>query len=484
MILRTTLAAASILGATALGAMPAPRDSTGPGTGAPEPATPAPGTVAFVNVNVLPMDRDRVLTGQTVIVRDGRITELGPAASVRVPADAQRIDGNGKFLMPGLAEMHAHVLGPQQPQELNRDIMFLYVANGITTIRAMLGAPNQLVLREQLKKGEVLGPTMFVAAPSLNGNSAPNPDTAAKLVRAHKAAGYDLVKLHPGLSRATYDAATAVANEVGITLAGHVSQDVGIDRTLEARQSTVDHLDGYIEGAVPADVKRRMMSPTDTVSFAEWMGAVSEAEMRNLARRTKEAGVWNVPTMFLWENFFGTVALDEVPQREEMKYAPKQWVNNWMNQKRNQMQQQAKAGITADHGQRLIAHRRRMLKILADEGAPLLMGTDSPQMFNVPGFALHRELRVMADAGLTPYQVLESGTKNVGLYAERDLEQDGKFGTVAVGHWADLVLLDGNPLQSLDNITRRAGVMVRGRWVPKSEIDAGLQALATKYAAQ
>ena len=484
MILRTTLAAACILGATALGAMSAPRDSTGPLTGAPEPATPAAGTVAFVNVSVLPMDRERVLNGQTVIVRDGRITEIGPAASVRVPADAQRIDGRGKFLMPGLAEMHAHVLGPQQPQELNRDIMFLYVANGVTTIRAMLGAPNQLVLREQMKKGEVLGPTMFVAAPSLNGNSAPNPDTAMKLVRAHKAAGYDLVKLHPGLSRATYDSATVVAKQVGITLAGHVSEAVGIDRTLEARQSTVDHLDGYIEGAVPANVKRRMMSPTDTVSFAEWMGAVSEAEMRNLARRTKEAGVWNVPTMFLWENFFGTVALDEVPEREEMKYAPKQWVNNWMNQKRNQMQQQAKAGITADQGQRLIAHRRRMLKILAEEGAPLLMGTDSPQMLNVPGFALHRELRVMADAGLTPYQVLESGTKNVGLYVERDLKQDGKFGTVAVGNWADLVLLDANPLQSLDNITKRSGVMVRGRWVPKSEIDAGLQALATKYAAQ
>ena len=206
----------------------------------------APGTIAFVDVTVLPMDRERVLTGQTVLVRDGRITALGPSGSVRVPPDAQRIDGKGKYLMPGLAEMHAHVLGPQQPQELNRDLMFLYVANGVTTIRAMLGAPNQLVLRDQLKKGEVLGPQMFVAAPSLNGNTAPNPDTAMKLVRAHKAAGYDLLKLHPGLSRATYDSIVSVARSVGITFGGHVSQQVGIDRTLEVRQSTVDHLDGYI----------------------------------------------------------------------------------------------------------------------------------------------------------------------------------------------------------------------------------------------
>jgi imidazolonepropionase-like amidohydrolase len=444
----------------------------------------AAGTVAFVDVSVLPMDRERVLTGQTVLVRDGRITALGPSASVRVPADAQRVDGRGKYLMPGLAEMHAHVLGPAQPQELNRDIMFLYVANGVTTIRAMLGAPNQLVLRGQLQKGEVLGPTMFVAAPSLNGNSAPNPDTAMKLVRAHKAAGYDLLKLHPGLTRATYDSAVRVAREVGITFGGHVSQQVGIDRTLEVRQSTVDHLDGYMEGAVADGLKRRIMSPTEQVPFSEWMAGITDDKIRELARRTKEAGVWNVPTVFLWESLYGTFAPESASQRPEMKYAPKQWVTGWINQKKNQAQGIEKAGVTPELAQQLLAYRRKMLKALADAGAPLLMGTDSPQMFNVPGFALHRELRLMGESGLTPYQVLESGTKNVGLYVQRDLKQDGKFGTVAVGNWADLVLLDANPLQSLDNITKRAGVMVRGRWVPSAEIDAGLAALAAKYAAQ
>ena len=459
---------------------PAPTDSA--------TVTTAPAPVAFVNVSVIPMDRDRVLADQTVIVRDGRIAEMGPANRIRVPDGVQRVDGRGKFLMPGLAEMHAHVLGAQAQgnagEVLNKDIFFLYVANGITTIRAMLGAPNQLVLREQLEKGELLGPTMFVAAPSLNGNSAPDPATAMALVRAHKQNGYDLLKLHPGLSRETYDSAMAVARQVDITAGGHVSAAVGIDRTIEARQSTIDHLDGYIEGAVPADVKRRIMSPTEQVPFAEWMNAVSETEMRELARRTKEAGIWNVPTMFLWQNIFGNVDMDAALQRDEMKYAPKQWLTNWRNQKNNQNNAQAKNGITPELTQTLMAHRQKMLKALADAGAPLLMGTDSPQLLNVPGFALHREIKVMSDAGLTPYQVLESGTKNVGLYVERDLEQDGKFGTVATGNWADLVLLDGNPLQSLDNLTRRSGVMVRGRWVPKSEIDAGLKELAARYAAQ
>ena len=450
------------------------------------PSTPpaAPATYAFVDVTVLPMDRERVLTGQTVIVRDGRIAALGPSTSVRVPADAQRIDAKGKFLMPGLAEMHAHVLGPQQPPELNRDLMFLYVANGVTTIRAMLGAPNQLVLREQLKKGEVLGPTMFVAAPSLNGTSAPNPDTAMKLVRAHKAAGYDLLKLHPGLARATYDSIVSVARSVGITFGGHVSQQVGIDRTLEVRQSTVDHLDGYIEGAVADPLKRRIMSPTEQVPFSEWMAGVTDEKINELARRTRDAGVWVVPTMFLWESLFASFAPETAAARPEMKYAPKQWVTGWINQKRNSAQANTKAGITPELAQQLLAHRRKLLKALADAGAPMLMGTDSPQMFNVPGFALHRELRLMGEAGLTPFQVLQSGTRNVGLYVERDLKQDGKFGTVAVGNWADLVLLDANPLESLDNITKREGVMVRGRWVPKAEIDSGLAALAARYAAQ
>ena len=186
--------------------------------------------------------------------------------------------------------------------------MFLYVANGVTTIRAMLGAPNQLVLREQLKKGEVLGPTMFVAAPSLNGNSAPNPDTAMKLVRAHKSAGYDLLKLHPGLSRGDVRQRVTVAREVGITFGGHVSQQVGIDRTLEVRQSTVDHLDGYIEGAVADPLKRRIMSPTEQVPFSEWMAGVTDEKIGELARRTRDAGVWIVPTMFLWESLFGSFA--------------------------------------------------------------------------------------------------------------------------------------------------------------------------------
>lgn len=440
-------------------------------------------TTAFVGVNVIPMDRERVLENQTVVVRDGRIVSVSPAARVSIPPDATRIDGRGKFLLPGLAEMHAHVPPQQGSEQVIRDIMFLYIANGVTTIRGMLGAPYQLQLRSRLASGEILGPTLYVGAPSINGNTAPDPSTGARLVREHKAAGYDLLKIHPGPSRATYDSVAAVAAQVGISLGGHVPAAVGIDRALEVRQATIDHLDGYLLGAVDDAMKARIASPTDTVKPGEIWRAVTPDRMRALARRTKELGVWNVPTMYLWENFNSPTPGEELAKKEEMRYAPKQWVTGWVTQKRNRDNAVAQMGLSAEEAALEVTLRRQMLKLLADEGAPLLMGTDSPQMFNVPGFALHRELQVAVAAGLTPYQVLESGSKNVARYAREVLKLDGNFGTVTEGARADLVLLDANPLQDLGNLTKRAGVMVRGKWVSGEEIARGLAQLETRMQA-
>jgi len=440
-------------------------------------------TTAFVDVTVIPLDRERTLDHQTVVVQGERIIALGPTARTPVPTGAARIDGRGKFLMPGLAEMHAHVVGGNNPnhERINRDILFLYVANGITSIRAMLGAPNQLVLRERLRRGEELGPTMYVSAPSLNGNSAPNPDTAIKLVRAHKAAGYDFLKIHPGLSRETYDAIARTAKELDITWAGHVPAAVGLSHAIEAGQSTVDHLDGVLEAAVPDSTGVRLQS--GTASFPEFINGIQPARFSALAQQMKTAGVWNVPTILVWENLYSQAETPEqMGTRAEMRYWPRQAVANYVNQKRNQNAQQQQQGITPELAARYLALRRQALKAVVDAGAPLLMGTDSPQLFMVPGFALHRELGIIAAAGVTPFQIYESGAKNVARYVAGQLKQDGAFGTVAVGNRADLVLLDANPLEGVGNLTKRAGVMVRGRWVSAAEIDRGLAELAARYA--
>ena len=187
--------------------------------------------------------------------------------------------------------------------------------------------------------------------------------------------------------------------------------------------------------------------------------------------------------MLVWENLYSHAETPEqMAARAEMKYASRQALAQYVNNKRNSMQQQAAQGFTAEVAARYVALRRQALKALADADAPLLMGTDSPQLFMVPGFALHRELGIVAAAGLTPFQIHASGSRNVARYVGEQLKQDGRFGTVAVGNRADLVLLDADPLQAVENLTRRAGVMVRGRWVSRDEIEKGLAELAARYA--
>jgi imidazolonepropionase-like amidohydrolase len=436
-------------------------------------------TFAFVKVNVVPMNGHTVSSNQTVLVRGGRIVEIGPAESVHVPLGAVAVEADGKYLMPGLAEMHAHIPGATAPEQLIRDIMFLYVANGVTTIRGMLGAPNQLTLRDRTASGEITGPTIFVGAPSLNGQSAPDAATASRLVREHKSAGYDFLKLHPGLQREAYDAIVTTAREVGVTFAGHVSSGVGLQRTLEARQSTVDHLDGYLEASVSPSVHERMAA--GPVPFTEMVAAVEPDRLRYWAGRTRDAGTWNVPTMALWEAFYSTDPPEVFARRPEMRYAAPQMVDAWIRQKQNMAQSQRTQGVTAAAAQRYLEMRRMALRALADSGAGLLMGTDSPQMFSVPGFSLHNEISLMQAAGVTPEHVLESGTRNVARYAAEELKLDGAFGTVAVGNRADLILLDANPLLDARNVARRAGVMVRGKWLSADELQRGLDEIAARY---
>ena len=463
--MRTVLAAIALLASAACASAQAPAS-----------------TIAITNVSVIPMDTERVLEHQTVIIRDGLIAEVGAAADVRVPDGALNIDGRGKYLMPGLSEMHAHVPGgPNATPQAVRDVMFLYLANGITVARSMLGAPPHLELRRQLADGAVIGPTLIAGAPSLNGNSAPDPATARDLVIAHANTGYDFLKLHPGISAEVYDTIVAVAARTGITLGGHVSADVGLDRTLHARQGTIDHLDGYVE-AVLADSIRQQME-AGTLSLGAAMRTVGEARITAAARATRDAGVFNVPTAALWESLFGTRTAEEMLEWQEMRYASPQQRNAWTQQRRNILASDAENGITADDRAQYLQVRRRVLKALADEAAPLLlMGTDAPQLFSVPGFSLHREIALLDEVGLAPFQILAAGTRNVAAYTRDVLQLESNFGVVKAGNRADLILLDANPLAEVRNVSRIAGVMVRGRWQSRADLDRQLEALAVRYA--
>jgi hypothetical protein len=444
--------------------------------GACAPPAAAPGTVAFVNVTLVPMDREGVLAGQTVVAADGVITDMGPAGEIEVGVGATVVEGGGRYLMPGLAEMHAHVPPVDNPsREAVEDILFLYVANGITTIRGMLGSAYQIPLADEIERGEVLGPTFYVAAPSLNGSTAPTPDAAERLVRAHAAAGYDLQKIHPGVPLPAWDRMVEVAEEVGLTFGGHVPADVGLVHAMQTGMSTVDHLDGYVRAVAPPGVTSQINA--GEINLAGLVqSTVDPRRIADIVRLTIDEDVYVVPTMYLWENLYGTTDPEPFLQQPEMRYVSAAQREAWRRQAAGGPQG------TPEELEAFFALRKQILKALADAGAGILMGTDSPQLFNVPGFALHREIAVMAASGMTRHQVLLSGTANVGRYVREHLGLDDQFGTVAPGQRADLVLLGSNPLDDLDNLTDRVGVMVRGRWLPRAELDAGLEALAAKHA--
>jgi imidazolonepropionase-like amidohydrolase len=414
---------------------------------------------AFANVNVIPMDRERVIENQTVIVRDGRIVEIGPSNKIKVPDGATRIDGSGKYLMPGLAEMHGHIPPPQAPKEYTEAVLFLYVANGVTTVRGMLGAPNQLELRDRANRSEIVSPTLYLAGPSFNGNSVNSPEQAVTMVRQQKQEGWDLLKVHPGLTRDEYDAMAKTAREVNIRFAGHIPAEVGLIHALEMGQETIDHVDGYIE----------------------YLGGdkapVDEAKLGDVVRRSKAAGVWIVPTMVLWETLIGYPAFDTLSAMPELKYAPPQQVEQWKKIHQGRLNQPNFDRKTAE----LIAtNRMRVLKALHDGGVKILLGTDAPQQFSIPGFSIHREMAFMVKCGFTPYQVVHSGTKNVGEY----FKGKDNFGTIEVGKRADLILVESNPLKDVAAIARRTGVMVRGNWLPESEIRRRLDEIAASWPPQ
>jgi imidazolonepropionase-like amidohydrolase len=441
-----------------------------------------PGTLAIVGVNVVPMTRDTVLRDATVLVRDGRIVQLGPRASVRIPAGARRIDGGGAYLVPGLVDVHTHLFADEEfPDSIAPDELALMVANGVTTARLMIGTPEHLVLRRQIEEGSVLGPQLWVASPAFTGRDVETnervvttPEAARAAVREVAEAGYEFIKLTNFITPPVYDAIVDETRKAGLRVVGHVEPSVGVRHALESGQQ-IEHLDAYFEGVL-ADSSPIRASVTQGGLFrlGNWrsLDYVDDRKVTELAVATARApgwASWFSPTLNVFDDAFAAHPTDaEIRARPEWALLPTRWRDRYLGARTRYWADSNEAVRTEARRQRFVAVRERLVRTIVDSGGKLLAGSDTPEWFHLYGWGLHRELAAYVAAGLTPYQALAAATRNPAEF----LGASAEWGTIAPGRRADLVLVDGNPLQDITSTQRIRAVAVGGRWLDRAALDA------------
>jgi imidazolonepropionase-like amidohydrolase len=402
-----------------------------------------PATLAFEHVSVISLAHPGIDSDQTVIVRDGQITAVGAAAAAAVPPDALVIDGRGRFLMPGLADMHVHT-------ELSTSNYLLDLANGVTSVREMNGSPWLLAMRARARANDALIPNLYVAGPILAsaplGNDAivvTTPEAARAEVRAQHAAGYELVKVHNVVAPAIYDAICDEARRVGVDVVGHIPHDTTIARALACPQRTFEHFKSYID------------DHTLTLTGEDYVAV------------TRGADVWNTPTFYTYRSHLrGDAARRLVREAPEMRYVAARERAAWLKL----ADEPAKPVQLGE-----FSLEQRIFRALLPIGARFLAGTDTGggYPYSVRGFGLHEELRIMADQGMPLAAVLATATVEPARAMRRT-----DVGTVAPRQRADLILLRANPLESIANLDAIDGVAVRGTWLDRAALDAMLARLA------
>ena len=438
---------------------------------------------AIKNVSVIAMIKEEVLPDQTVVVEKGIIKKISPSAKTKLSNGVKVIDGTGKFLMPGLFDMHAHFFYEQGAHiNTNETELKLMLANGITTARIMAGHPSYLQAKANVKDEKWIGPELNVASPQLVGKwpfstefknyeMVTSEANANEAVETFKRQWYDAIKITFMVNMPVYNAIVAAAARAKIKVVGHVGPLVMLPAALEAKQQ-IEHMDMFIETLLPDTSYNHGQSVSDfnIYSKAAWetVPHLLESKIPALAKSVKDAGIYVTPTNYFFISNAGLPLTDEeIKNKPDYNYIP----SNLKQEKWRYRDSYIKKMAPLASREKYVHIRKQMVNELWKSGVPLMAGSDSPEFFIVAGFALHDELRTMVDAGLTPFAALQTATVNPATF----LGMNNRTGTIAVGKEADLILLDKNPLDDINNTRSIAGVSSGNSWLIKSDIQKLLE---------
>ena len=416
----------------------------------------APSGVAITHVTVIDGTDPAPRPDQTGVVRDRHIVAVGPASVTPVPRGFRVLEGRGRFLVPGLWDMHVHTDVPG-----GREVLRLYVVNGVLSVRDMAGTWSRLTAwRREIAAGTLVGPRILASGPYLEGGEigiphlvARHPEEARAAVDSLGRLGVDLVKLHGQLTRETWFAALRAARDRGLRTGGHVPRSISAAEASDSGLGTLEHL---LQIPIPC-------TPAESLALAPrfpiqgMLGRCTSADLAPLFARLVRNGTAVVPTQVAAYEI-SRWPLTELPGDAYARYLPdtlRRFVTQIF---------QIPPGVPADAhrtGEALFAKRLALVGAMHRAGVVLLAGTDAPLRNSPPGFGLHEELALLVRAGLSPFAALRAAT----LAPARWFGMEDSLGTIAAGKLADLVLLDANPLSDIRNLRRIRAVVQQGRVV-------------------
>jgi imidazolonepropionase-like amidohydrolase len=427
--------------------------------------------LVLTNVTVVDVRTGKLEPEQTVILERDHIFSVEPSKSAKYPRNAASVNCRGLFLIPGLWDMHVHlVFGDWFPDA--RDVSLpLFVANGVTSVRDM-GSELDVVQdwRNEIEAGQLVGPRILTSGPMLDGPKPRFPSSVAiatpedgrRAVVELKGRGADFIKLQSLIPREAVFAIADEAKKQEIAFEGHVPDAVRASEMSEVGMMSFEHLIGILEGSSPAEDEFLNGNKTESRFLATYDAGRAAALAAALAKNQ----TWQCPTL-VWERGGNLVDVSDFSGDTRVKYVPGSWKN--MTWKRFTQE------ITAGYGTDDLATRKRFIEkelevvqMLHKAGVPFLAGTDTPAGVHIfPGFSLHEELQRFVAAGFTPLEALQTATLNPARF----FGMEEQLGTVEKGKIADLVLLSANPLKEIGNTWKIAGVILNGHYFPHAEIE-------------